>query len=307
MNAFIGHARDEHLRRAGTSGGVGSALLSHLFATKRIGTSVSFSFEKSSLRYVPRLIHGFDEYVPTGSIYQDIDLIGFLRTHADAMEGGFACFCLPCQAVAIRNLIRRSGHDCILLGLVCSSQQTLEATECLLKLLHVGKNDVESLRYRGEGWPGGIRIALKDGTRLFVENNGSVWTDIFHSRLCSPARCLYCRNTLNDYADISLADPWLPEFRKKAGNGDTLVVGRTELGMEILREAVAECALEPIGGDKMPLSQQATIRRKEGYAMHPGRRKWLRWLRKWNWYKKLVFSSSFTLKIHRKLLSRFKL
>ena len=46
MNAFIGHARDEHLRRAGTSGGVGSALLSHLFTTKRIGTSVSFSFEK---------------------------------------------------------------------------------------------------------------------------------------------------------------------------------------------------------------------------------------------------------------------
>lgn len=197
LKTFVGHALDPRLRRAATSGGVGSAVLQYLFSTGCVNTALSFDFDAQTIRYSPRLIYKFEDYRPTGSIYQDMDLIGFLRTHIAEINGTFACFCLPCQTASIRILLKEAGHDCVLLGLTCSSQQTLFATECLLRFLRIRKENVETLQYRGNGWPGGIRIGLKNGKSVFVKNNGSMWTDIFHSRLCIPKRCLYCQDTLN--------------------------------------------------------------------------------------------------------------
>lgn len=307
LKTFIGHALDLQLRHAATSGGVGSAVLKHLFSSGQIGTAISFVFDAPTLRYSPRLINKWEDYRPTGSIYQDMDLVGFLRTHVSEIKGTLACFCLPCQTASIRILLKKAGHDCILLGLTCSSQQTLSATECLLGFLHVRKEDVETLQYRGNGWPGGIRIGLKNGNTTFVKNNGSMWTDIFHSRLCIPKRCLYCRDTLNENADISLADPWLPEFRGIETDGDTLVVARTPCGEKILDGAKSVCSLVEIENSKAVQSQSGTIRRKDGYASHPWRRNWLLRLQRWSWYKKMVFSSPLFWKLHRKLLSRLNL
>lgn len=307
VKTYIGHALDSQLRRTATSGGVGSALLKHLFSAGHIQTALSFAFDADTLKYAPRLIYKWEDYQPTGSIYQDMDLLGFLRLHIAEIRGTFACFCLPCQTASIRILLKRNGHDCFLLGLTCSSQQTLLATECLLDLLHVRKEDVVSLRYRGDGWPGGIRIERKNGESVFVKNNGSIWTDIFHSRLCTPERCLFCLDTLNQNADISLADPWLPEYRDRGTDGETLVVERTAQGEKILDEANSVCTLVRIPDEKAAQSQSSTIHRKEGYASHPGRRTLLLRLRHWPWYKKLVLSNRRVLKLHRKLLSRFKL
>lgn len=307
LKTFVGHALDSRLRRAATSGGVGSAVLKHLFSTGRIGTALSFDFDAQTLRYAPRMIYRWEDYRPTGSIYQDMDLVGFLKTHVEEIKGTFACFCLPCQTAAIRILLHRAGHESVLLGLTCSSQQTLSGTECLLKLLGIRKEDVETLQYRGNGWPGGIQIGLKNGKTFWLPNKGSVWTDIFHSRLCIPKRCLYCRDTLNDNADISLADPWLPEFQNVKTDGDTLVVARTPCGEQIIDEMGSICSLIRIADEKALQSQRGTIRRKAGYASHPGRRDWLLRLQHWPWYKKIVFSSPLLVKLHRKLLSRLDL
>lgn len=306
VKTFVGHAIDSNLRYAATSGGVGSALLGHLFSSGQVNTSLTFEFDPNTLRYAPRLIYKWEDYHPTGSIYQDMDLVGFIRSHVSEIKGTFACFCLPCQTASIRILLERAGHACFLLGLTCSSQQSMLATECLLKLLRIRKEDVSTLRYRGNGWPSGIQIALKNGNSVFVKNNASLWSDVFHSRLCSPKRCLYCQDTLNKNADISLADPWLPEFRHTETSGESLVVARTPLGEKILEESTV-CSLVRIGDEKAFQSQRETILRKEGYATHPFRRKWLLKLQHWSWYRTVVFSSPTILKLHSKLLSRLKL
>lgn len=307
MKPFVGYARDAQLRRDATSGGVGSALLNYLFKSGQVETSLTFDFNPSTLRYSPRLIHRWRDYRPTGAIYQDMDLIGYLRAHLAEIHGRFACFCLPCQAASLRILLKDAGHDSILLGLVCSSQQTLAATERLLDLAKIRREDVGTLQYRGGGWPGGIRIGLKNGGEKFIKNNGSVWTDIFHSRLCMPKRCLYCQNTFNDHADIALADPWLPEYLGRETPGFTLVVSHTPVGDRLLSAATDECVFEEIPEEKVLQSQCRTLDRKAGYATHPWRRTVLNRMRAWNWYVRLVFSNPRWLKFHRKIFSRCKL
>lgn len=264
---FLSFASDEKLRFRATSGGCGSALLRWLFDRSLIGTAVSFRYCPGQRCYQPVLIHRYEDYEVTGSVYHEVDLVAFLKTHSDEILGGFACFCLPCQARAIRQTVSEAGHAVFLMGLACSSQLSLDATGFLLRRLHVQEEDVAEIRYRGDGWPGGVRIVLKDGDIRMVPNLGSVWTQVFHSRLFSRRQCYTCALTLNPFSDITLADPWLPEVIGTEKTGKTLLVTHTGMGTDYLRRASVDgyLTLSPLPDDAAQRSQEGTLRRKKAF------------------------------------------
>lgn len=276
MNAYLAYSADPDLRYKGTSGGVGSALLKYLFEKGIIQTAVSFEYDAEKLQYVPRLIHAYEEYRPVGSIYHEIKLVDFIRQNAGAIRGGFACFCLPCQALAIRRAVEQSHRECILLGLACSSQQDVAATRYLLKRLGIRPEEVRRIQYRGNGWPSGVQIQLADGQTRIIPNLHSIWSEIFHSRLFVQPRCFRCENTLNDHADFGLADPWLASLQADVGAGKTLVMVNTPAGEALWAEAGPQtCVSEPVPEAVAAASQAGTIRRKQNYARHPWKRSWL--------------------------------
>ena len=276
MKTVLAHAKDPELRRRGTSGGVGSALLKYLFDERRIQTAVSFDYDPAALQYVPKLIHSFAEYQPVGSIYHEVPLVDFIRRNVGAIRGGFACFCLPCQARAIRHAVESNGHACCLLGLACSAQQSVAATQYLLKRLGLRPDEVRHVQYRGNGWPSGIQIQLADGRTRTVPNLHSVWSRIFHSRLFIQPRCFRCDDTLNVHADVGLADPWLASLQTDVGEGKTLVMLNTPAGEALWAEAGARiCVAEPVPDEAAAASQAGTIRRKQNYARFPWKRAWL--------------------------------
>lgn len=264
---FLSSASDEKLRFRASSGGSGSALLQWLFDRGLIGTAVSFHYCSEQRCYRPVLIYHYEDYEVTGSIYHEVDLVAFLKAHSDDIQGGFACFCLPCQARAIRQVVSGAGHRVFLIGLTCSSQLSLDATAFLLRRLHIPEEDVIQIRYRGDGWPGGVRIFLKDGDVRTIPNLDSVWTQIFHSRLFSRKQCYTCGLTLNPYADITLADPWLPEVMREEQTGQTLLVANTEMGEDAARQAFQEgyLTLSQLPDDMAEQSQKGTLRRKMAF------------------------------------------
>lgn len=271
INTYIGYSTDPDIRHLATSGGVGSSMIKYLFECGKIKTSVSFLFDKDSLSYRPILIYRYEDYQICGSIYQEINLIQFIRNNTDNIKEGFACFCLPCQAKAIRSIVNRANHECFILGLTCSSQQSLEATTYLLSRLHIDKQTVLSLQYRGNGWPSGIEIRRNSLPTVKVANNNSIWTKIFHSRLFIQPRCFHCKNTLNDFSDISLADPWLKEYIETDKEGYTLLATNTIKGDNFLTEANTKGYLHTknISKNKLLKSQQSTIVRKSSYERNP--------------------------------------
>ena len=221
MKSYVGYSADADIRFKATSGGVGTSLIKWMFDKGIIGTSVSFDFDADSLRYDSKMIHSFSEYAICGSIYQEVDLVGFIKSHTDEITGRFACFTLPCQTRAVRAIVEKAGHEAFIIGLTCSSQQTLDATKYLLKRVGVDVANVIRLQYRGNGWPSGIQIETKDGRQVFLPNNNSIWTKIFHSRLFIRPKCFMCQDTLNKYCDVTLADPWLRQFsEEKIGKTD---------------------------------------------------------------------------------------
>lgn len=302
MKAYVGRAVDLELMNRSTSGGVGSALLEYLFDKKIIGTAVSFDYESESLRYVPKMIHSFAEYTPVGSIYHEIDLVSFVLEHRSCVKGGFACFALPCQVRAIKAILRKVNVDCFVIGLTCSSQQHLDATFYLLKRVGIRPVDVKKIQYRGNGWPSGVQIEKKNGENFFFHNNTSLWNSIFHSRLFIMKRCFKCRNTLNNYADISLADPWLKEYVLK-NNSDlsySLIVANNDTGDFVLQQSVLfdYIVIENISMEMVRKSQYFTIKRKDMYYDKPYKRNFLMFLNGSYWYKRFILSCSLFFSVH---------
>ena len=271
MKSYIGYSTDAKIRHHATSGGIGTSLVKWLFDQGIVETSISFSFNPETLEYTPKIIHSFEEYEICGSIYHEIDLIKFIKSHLQDIRGGFVCFALPCQTQAIRKIIERNGNQAIILGLTCSSQQMIEATKYLLYRNKIDTHSVKLIKYRGDGWPSGVKIEMKDGTNRFFPNNASLWTSIFHSRMFIRKKCFKCKDTLNKWSDIALADPWLNEYIKNEKIGQTVCTAFTDKGLSYLREAQSNnyITIIEIPFEKVIESQHSTIRRKESYSCFP--------------------------------------
>ena len=272
--AYVGYSTDAEIRTRASSGGVGSSIVKFCFDNQIITHVLSFAYDQNTLRYTPYFANSFSDYNICGSIYQEMNMWDFYKRHFTPHELGKGCtlfFCLPCQTKAIRSIAKKHGMDVILVGLACSSQQSIDATHYLLDCIGLERQDVLHLQYRGNGWPSGIQIATKSHGNVFVPNNGSIWTTIFHSRLFIPRRCFHCRDTLNETADITLADPWLKEYRDKEKIGKSLVFANTERGIQLLANAskAGYVNLDPIDIIQARSSQNLTIQRKQKYSEHP--------------------------------------
>lgn len=308
INSYIGYSTNLELRKKSTSGGIGSSIIKYLFEEKIIHTSITFDFNASLLQYTPRLIHNFNEYQPTGSIYHEIKLIQFIRDNINQILGGFACFVLPCQARPISALLKKNNIPHILIGLTCSSQQNINATKYLLRRLDIEPKDVTHIQYRGMGWPSGITIKLKNSKDVFVPNNNSIWTDIFHSKLFIEDRCFFCQNTLNKDSDISLADPWLPDIISKETIGQSLVMINTVQGQDIIEKMANNnsITIKPIAENLILKSQQFTIERKEVFHKKKKIIKKIRLLYKNKLYQSLILKFNCMFNIHLKIKNRIE-
>ena len=86
------------------------------------------------------------------------------------------------------------------------------------------------MQYRGNGWPSGIQIWLADGRKVCKDNYTEPWVTLHQSKLYAPKRCFYCKRDTGRNADISLADPWLKEYKDNDKCGNTLFMPFTEEG-----------------------------------------------------------------------------
>ena len=304
INTYIGFAKNDEIRQKGSSGGIGSSVIKYLFQEDIIQSAISFTYDPKVLQYHPEIIYSFSDYRIVGSIYHKIDLINFIKENIGKIKGNFACFALPCQVHAIRSLIERTGHQCYIIGLVCSSQQSIEATYYLLKRIKIKPNEVVHLQYRGNGWPSGIQITKNNGERKLISNGHSIWTTIFHSRLFISKQCFNCRDTLNKKSDIALADPWLREYSETETIGKTFIISNTVKGEKILKEIsekVEYIYLEEVPKEKIINSQKSTICRKEKYAMHKKIMRILISIWQSRTYKRIVLQNNILFKIHCKI------
>ena len=239
LNCYTGYSTDNKIRYNSSSGGLVTQLL--LFALESnlidgalvtrmryddpfrpetfIATTKNEILEASKSKYCP---------VPC-----NLALSKILEK-----DGRFAVVGLPCHIIGVRKaeLVNEKLRERIVLhlGLFCSHTPTYRATKLFVERMNIRKGTIVKLEYRGEGWPGCLKVVSRDGKTVSVPVH--VYWDFLGLDFLVSKGCLVCHDSLNELADISFGDAWLPEYsRDKIGT--SILIARSNVGMRLLENA----------------------------------------------------------------------
>ena len=264
LNCYIGHATYYDIRYNSSSGGLITQLL--IFALKDgiiDGALVTRMKKDNPLEPEPFIARTKEEIIEASkSKYCPVPANVVLKEILKSEEGEkFAVVGLPCHIHGIRKaeLINKELRGKIILhiGIVCNHAPSFLATEFLLKKMKIKKGDVKNLDYRGEGWPGGMKITTNENEIFVPQWSSNYWGIVFNS-FFFPMRCTLCNDKICCLSDVSFADAWMPELRKADDIGTSLIISRSEIFEDILnRAALKEKVKLKNVGENIPLQSQA--------------------------------------------------
>lgn len=261
---------DTDIRQKSSSGGVTSALAIYLLESHQVDGILHVGVQEGSYLYnklhVSRnrediLTRNASRYAPA-AVFNDIYTI----LNANPTDK-YAFIGKPCDIAAVRNLLEifpaykhRITH---FLSIFCAGMPSYNATRKALDTFG-RKDEPETLRYRGDGWPGYFKATYHDGSSCQMTYNDS-WGKILGR--CLGFRCKICPDGIGMLADISSGDSWntkdgYPDFTE--GNGRNFCFIRTQSGRRLFDKAVEEGYIEeePVNVDDIKDMQRYQYERR---------------------------------------------
>ena len=238
LNCYIGHSTDYDVRYNSASGGLVTQLL--IFALEEgiiDGALVTRMKKDNPLEPEPFIARTKEEIIEASkSKYCPVPANIALKEILESKEGEkFAIVGLPCHINGVRKAeqINKNLKEKISLhiGIFCGHTPNFLGTEFLMNKLGIKKEDVKNLSYRGEGWPGSMKISLESGELLLLLPD--YWGGLFDLHFFTPSRCLLCSDGTCELADISFGDAWLPELSDDK-IGKSIIISKSEIGGKLL-------------------------------------------------------------------------
>ena len=248
LGSFVGAwdawATDPEIRHTGSSGGVLTALHAWLLASGR-ATRIAGAAADPTVprRTVPVTITTRAEALAAaGSRYAPVATL----RNPSVRSADTVVTAKPCEIAALREFDRAIGADRpLLLSLFCAGTPSQHATDTLLSRLGVDADaPLDSLVYRGRGWPG--RFLARSADREVDADYEESWGSVLGPT--TQWRCKVCPDGVGESADIVAADSWTtdergyPVFTEDAGI--SALIARSPAGFAAVQEAVAAGVLE---------------------------------------------------------------
>jgi len=240
-----GHANDEELRFAASSGGALSALLLHLLESRAVDGVVEIAADPdnpvANRTVISRnrnelLAAAGSRYAPSAPLADLAPLV--------ASGERFALVGKPCDVAALRVLCRQDARlretFPWMLSFFCAGVPSQTGAEEVLAALGTRPGEVVRFRYRGNGWPGRATAVIAGGGERSMSYHES-WGGILSRHV--QHRCKICADGTAMAADIVCADAWevddrgYPLFEERAGS--SLIVARNARGARLLEAARA--------------------------------------------------------------------
>lgn len=258
LKCYMGHAAESGVRYKASSGGVITGLLVYALEAGIIdGALVTRMNRDRPWEPEPFIAKTRDEIVEAStSKYCPVPANIMIKELLSAQEGEkFAVVGLPCHIQGIRKAEqiykKLSARVVLHIGLFCSHTDTFWQTDYLLKSMDVQKDDLKSIRYRGDGWPGTMSVQLRNGKESSIPYHKAIFPHVVWFNAMN--RCLYCCDLTAELADISVGDPWIPEVVGKEKIGQSIVIVRTDDAQELILRAVHDEHLNvaPLSAEKV--------------------------------------------------------
>jgi coenzyme F420 hydrogenase subunit beta len=265
LEIWEGHASDSEIRYSASSGGILTALALYCLEQEKMdfvlhtGVNDEHPMENRTVKSRTRN----ELLTRTGSRYAPASPCEGLAT-IEGSHGPCVFIGKPCDVAAVSML--RSVRPALdrKLGLVltffCAGTPSTQGTRHLAESLTVLPDQINSVRYRGDGWPGRFTIIYDDERQEKSLSYAESWGKLTHYR---SLRCNLCPDGLGRLGDISCGDAW--ENSTDNGNpGLSLVVVRTTRGRQILHAAIAAnyVKLRPVTSDNVFAAQRSLLTRR---------------------------------------------
>lgn len=259
-----GWAADPDMRWNGSSGGVVTALAT--YALEHLGMALVVHTGMDPDRpWRNRTIISTDRaglIANSGSRYTTSSPVEALRT-IEASDRPCVFIGKPCDVAAVARLRKTRPSLDRNLGLVlsffCAGTPSSEASARLAADLGFGKpEEIVSLRYRGQGWPGNFVVRDQGGALASISYDES-WAQLASRQ--RQLRCQLCPDGLGELADVTGGDAW---HRKSEGSeGISMILARSGHGREVVEGAIAEGYLEASpSGYREVVAAQGLVRRR---------------------------------------------
>jgi coenzyme F420 hydrogenase subunit beta len=245
LSISSGFSSNCKIRHAGSSGGALTGIATYLLEKKivecilHIGASVTLpsrNEHKVSYTSDELLNNAGSRYAPSATL---VNIVEILKNHTSIAVIG-----KPCDIVGVRNLMKMNDEAKskikYLLSFMCAGVPSQLGTTKIIEKFNITEQNVASLRYRGEGWPGYFKIK-DDKNNIHKMTYNESWGTVLNKHL--QFRCKICADGTGEFADITCADAWeasengYPSFEEK--KGVSLIISRNENGKKLLKEAVA--------------------------------------------------------------------
>lgn len=247
QQTFTGWSTDPRQRYAGASGGALTAIAASLVESGRVDCVIQVgadperpqgncTIRSSSIADISEAAGS--RYAPSAPLS---DLASCLLEYRN--EGRrFAVIGKPCDAAGLRawtaidDLAARAFP--VVLSFFCGGAPSEHGASALVRAMGIHPGQLQSLRYRGNGWPGKAVASAIDGETAQMSYAES-WGKILSRHV--QHRCKICADSSGMMADLVCADAWetdasgYPVFEDAPGK--SLILTRSALGAEILREA----------------------------------------------------------------------
>lgn len=258
IGSYIGHATNPEIRYRASSGGVVTGLLVYALEKGIIdGALVTRMNREHPLQPEPFIAKTKNEIIEaTTSKYCPVPaniMIGELLSANEHEK--FAVVGLPCHIHGVRKaeqIYKKLRARVVLhIGLFCSHNDTFWQTNYLIKSMGISKDDLKTIRYRGEGWPGTVSVELKSGKVLSIPFHKAMFPHMLWFNAMN--RCLYCCDLTAELADLSVGDPWIPEVMAKENIGQSIFMVRTGKAHSLVLRAACEGCINftPIHAEKV--------------------------------------------------------
>ncbi|WP_077619797.1 Coenzyme F420 hydrogenase/dehydrogenase, beta subunit C-terminal domain [Bacillus sinesaloumensis] len=245
-SSTIAYSTDENIRHKGSSGGVLSQLLVYLLEKGEVDEiiHIGVSNENPLLNEIKRSNTKEQVLQNSGSRYSPSAPLANLGKLLNENKK-FALVGKPCDIAALRSYSRLdervSEKILYFFSFFCAGVPSIEGTYKILENFNVKKEEVQSFRYRGEGWPGLTEVITSKNEKFNMKYDDS-WGKILNRHL--QPRCKVCIDGIGEFADISCGDGWFgnengyPSFEESKGR--SLVTTRTVKGQDLFERAVKE-------------------------------------------------------------------
>ncbi len=257
LDVMTGHSMSEDERHSGASGGALSALLTSMLESGAVAYVLHIGADPDDIlkTRIVRSRTRADVLEATGSRYAPSAPLRNIVAEMEA-QGTAAVVGKPCDIAALRTWMERSpdANDKFpyLISFFCAGVPSIKGTQEILAALGLDQNEVQSVRYRGQGWPGKFRARVKgqnDRTMSYADS----WGKFLSNRL--QFRCKICPDGTGEFADVAFGDAWYgdedgyPDFDEASGR--SLILTRTEKGRELIAAAIDASALA-VNGLEVP-------------------------------------------------------